>query len=272
MLEKNPDFTPQEIKAILITTSDVITDQYKQEFEFDAGGAGRIDLKKAFRSDVIFEPPKLLYNLSREDAINQQTVLIDSDESINVQKVEFSNLDNLEFNYEIDDSTLNISVKLVDNIEGTFESRAYVTSNDVVYQIPIIVRVTDAAITILEDENELSFQIKRPLDWEYAKITIINSDTFEEQSVSIKPTKFEGVKVYDAGKYWIEANIKNSEGTFDVYSTYNVKTNSEEQRPIVTSSELPERAFIILGIIFGIVIIAGLRYRRKTSEFEVKSL
>ena len=213
-----------------------------------------------------------MYNLSGEDIINQQTVLIDSDESINVQKVKFSNLDNLEFDYEIDDSILNISVKLVDNIEGTFESRAYGTSNDVVYQIPIIVRVTDAAITILEDEKELSFQIKRPLDWEYAKITIINSDTFEEQSVSIKPTKFEGMKVYDAGKYWVEANIKNSEGTFDVYSTYNVKTNSEEQRPIVTSSELPERAFIILGIIFGIVIIAGLRYRRKTSEFEVQRL
>jgi len=272
LLEKNPDFTPQEIKSILITTSDVITDQYKQEFEFDAGGAGRIDLKKAFRSEVIFEPPKLLYNLSGEDAINQQTVLIDSDESINVQKVEFSNPDNLEFNYEIDDSTLNISVKLVDNIEGTFEARAYVTSNDVVYQIPILVRVTDAAITILEDENELSFQIKRPLDWEYAKITITNSNTLEEQSISIKPTKFEGVKVYNAGKYWVEANIKNSEGTFDVYSTYNVKTDSEESRPIVTSSELPERVFIILGIIFGIVIIVGLKYRRKTSEFEVQRL
>ena len=272
LLEKNPDFTPQEIKSILITTSDVITDQYKQEFEFDAGGAGRIDLKKAFRSEVIFEPPKLLYNLSGEDAINQQTVLIDSDESINVQKVEFSNPDNLEFNYEIDDSTLNISVKLVDNIEGTFEARAYVTSNDVVYQIPILVRVTDAAITILEDENELSFQIKRPMDWEYAKITITNSNTLEEQSVSIKPTKFEGVKVYNAGKYWVEANIKNSEGTFDVYSTYNVKTDSEESRPIVTSSELPERVFIILGIIFGIVIIVGLKYRRKTSEFEVQRL
>jgi len=272
LLEKNPDFTPQEIKSILITTSDVITDQYKQEFEFDAGGAGRIDLKKAFRSDVIFEPPKLLYNLSGEDVINQQAVLIDSDESINVQKVEFSDLDNLEFDYEIDDSTLNISVKLVDNIEGTFEARAYVTSNDVVYQIPILVRVTDAAITILEDENELSFQIKRPMDWEYAKITITNSNTLEEQSVSIKPTKFEGVKVYNAGKYWVEANIKNSEGTFDVYSTYNVKTDSEESRPIVTSSELPERVFIILGIIFGIVIIVGLKYRRKTSEFEVQRL
>ena len=28
---------------------------------------------------------------------------------------------NSEFNYEINDSTLNISVKLVDNIEGVFE-------------------------------------------------------------------------------------------------------------------------------------------------------
>ena len=48
LLEKNPDFTPHEIKSILVTTSDIITDEYKKEFEFDAGGAGRIDLKTFF--------------------------------------------------------------------------------------------------------------------------------------------------------------------------------------------------------------------------------
>ena len=78
--------------------------------------------------------------------------------------------------------------------------------------------------------------------------------------------------MYNAGKYWIEANIKNNEETFDVYDVYNVKTDSSEQRPIVTTRELPERALIILGVIFSIVTVVGLRLRKKTTEVEVQHL
>ena len=132
--------------------------------------------------------------------------------------------------------------------------------------------MTDASIVILDNENELSFQVKRPLNWEYAKITVTNSNTFEEQTISITPNKFQSLKVYDAGKYWIEANIKNNEETFDVYDVYNIKKDSEEQRPIVTSEEFPERAFIILGIIFSIVAIVGLKFRKRSSDVEVQRL
>ena len=70
LLEKNPEFTPHEIKSILVTTSDVITDQYKDEFGFNEGGAGRIDLKKAFSSELIFEPSKLMFNLSEQKSVS----------------------------------------------------------------------------------------------------------------------------------------------------------------------------------------------------------
>ena len=53
---------------------------------------------------------------------------------------------------------------------------------------------------------------------------------------------------------------------FDVYEFYNIKKDLSEQRPIVDDSELPQRALIILGIIFSIVIIVGLRFRKKTTE------
>ena len=264
LLEKNPELTPHDIKSILITTSDVITDQYKKEFEFDAGGAGRIDLKKAFNSELIFDPPKLIFNLSGQEILERQVIKIDAfGNSINIQKVEFSGEDNVEFDYEIKESSLYITSKLIENESGVFESRAFITYNDITYQVPIIVRVTEATIVILEKENELSFQVKRPIDWEYAKITVTNSETFEEQTLSITPTKFESLKLYEAGKYWIETNIKNNEETFDVYDVYDIKTDAKEKKPIVSSTELPERALIILIIIFSIVIIVGFKFRRK---------
>ena len=264
LLEKNPELTPHEIKSILITTSDVITDQYKKEFEFDAGGAGRIDLKKAFNSELIFDPPKLIFNLSGQEISERQVIKMNAfGDSINVQKVEFSGEDNVEFDYEIKESSLYITSKLIENESGVFESRAFITYNDITYQVPIIVRVTEATIVILEKENELSFQVKRPIDWEYAKITVTNSETFEEQTLSITPTKFESLKLYEAGRYWIETNIKNNEETFDVYDVYDIKTDAKEKKPIVSSTELPERALIILIIIFSIVIVVGFKFRRK---------
>ena len=264
LLEKNPELTPHDIKSILITTSDVITDQYKKEFEFDAGGAGRIDLKKAFNSELIFDPPKLIFNLSGQEILERQVIKMNAfGNSINIQKVEFSGEDNVEFDYEIKESSLYITSKLIENESGVFESRAFITYNDITYQVPIIVRVTEATIVILEKENELSFQVKRPIDWEYAKITVTNSETFEEQTLSITPTKFESLKLYEAGRYWIETSIKNNEETFDVYDVYDIKTDAKEKKPIVSSTELPERALIILIIIFSIVIIVGFKFRRK---------
>ena len=263
LLEKNPDLRPHEIKSILITTSNVITDQYGKEFEFDVGGAGRIDLEKAFNSKLVFNPPMLIFNLSEHKTSEEHEIEINSmDGIINIQKVEFSGADNIEFNYEIKDSRLYITSKLIENESGNFETRALITNNDVMYQIPISVRVSEASIVILETENELSFQVKLPLDWEYAKITITNSETFEEHTVSITPSKFESLKLYDAGTYWIEANVKNDENTFDVYEVYDIKEDLSEQKPILSSTGLPERALMILGIIFSIVIVVGLKFRK----------
>jgi len=263
LLEKNPEFTPHEIKSILVTTSDIITDEYKKEFEFDAGGAGRIDLKKAFNSELIFEPPKLIFNLSEHKTSEKNEIKINSlNGDINIQKVEFSDIENVEFDYEVRDSTLFITSKLIEKESGNFETRVFITNNDIMYQIPIIVRVSEASIVILESENELTFQVKRPLDWEYAKITVTNSETFEERSISITPKTIESLKLYDPGTYWIEANVKSSEDTFDVYEFYEIKKDLSEQKPIVENSELPERALIILGIIFSIVVLVGLKFRK----------
>ena len=69
--------------------------------------------------------------------------------------------------------------------------------------------------------------------------------------------------MYDAGRYWIEANVRNSSGTLDVFEFYDIKEDLSEQKPIVENSVLPERALIILGIIFTIVIIVGLKFRKR---------
>ena len=71
------------------------------------------------------------------------------------------------------------------------------------------------------------------------------------------------MKLYDAGRYWIEVNVKNNVKTFDVFEFYEIKEDLSEEKPILENSQLPERGLIILGIIFSVVIIAGLIFRRR---------
>ena len=53
LLNKNPEFSPEQIKSILVTTSDVITDEYDQKFNFNIGGAGRLNVTSAFKSEIV---------------------------------------------------------------------------------------------------------------------------------------------------------------------------------------------------------------------------
>ena len=71
LLNKNPEFSPEQIKSILVTTSDVIADEYGQKFDFNTGGAGRLNVTNAFKSEVIFSPPNLTFDLSSQK--NSQT-------------------------------------------------------------------------------------------------------------------------------------------------------------------------------------------------------
>ena len=75
--------------------------------------------------------------------------------------------------------TLIINAKLTEQSLGAFESRVVITHNEIDYHIPIIVRVSEGAITINEDGGKLGIDVSSPSSWSYAKISIINQETGE---------------------------------------------------------------------------------------------
>ena len=66
LLEKNPEFTPQEIKSKLITTSNLVTDPFGNEFPMNIGGAGRVNVTDAFNSELLILPSNLRFDLSTD--------------------------------------------------------------------------------------------------------------------------------------------------------------------------------------------------------------
>jgi len=146
---------------------------------------------------------------------------------------------------------------------GEFESRIIVNHNVIDYHIPIIVRVSEGAITINEDGGKLSIDVSSPSSWSYAKISIINQETGKTFTDSIVPGKNSELTVYQPGEYWIEAKIKDDDKTLSTYATIQVEKIEHDEKNLVNMLNLPEKPILIISAIMIVTAIVGLLVRRR---------
>ena len=141
-----------------------------------------------------------------------------------------------------------------------FENRIVITHNKIDYDIPIIVRVSEVAITINEDGGKLSIDVSSPSSWSYAKISIINKETGKTFTDSIVPGKNSELTVYQPGEYWIEAEIDR---TLSAYATIQVEKIEHSEKNLVNMLNLPEKPILIIFAIMIVTVIVGLLVRRR---------
>jgi len=198
ILQKNPELTPQELKSILMTTSEIVYDQFNDRFPIDVSGNGRISASNAINAELIIIPPNLIFDLSSANQIQTKDLEISGidDQSISIS-IRFEENYAADFDYSLDDKNMAINAKLTEQSLGDFESRVVITHNEIDYHIPIIVRVSEGAITINEDGGKLGIDISSPSSWSYAKISIINQETGKTFTDSIVPGKNSELTVYE---------------------------------------------------------------------------
>ena len=268
VLQKNPQLTPEELKSILMTTSDMVSNEYDERFPAEVAGSGRINAAKAIDSELIIIPPNLIFNLSGYNQIQTKDLEITGIDDQPVL-VRFENNHVVDFDYNLKRENLTITAKLsqqgIKNNWGEFESRMIISYNDVEYNIPIIVRVNEATILVNEDDGILSFDVSGHPSWSYAKITVTNKETQDTFTESITPTKKSELTVYQPGEYWIEANIKEIDGlsskTLDVYETIKIEKAGENQI-FVNALNLPEKPILIITAVMIITVVAGIFIRK----------
>ncbi len=200
ILQKNPQLTPEELKSILMTTSDKVSDQYNKKFPIEVAGTGRINASKAINAEIIITPPNLIFNLSADNQIQTKYLKI---KGINydTMSVRFEDKQVADFDYNLDNQNLVINAKLIQQSLGEFENRMVITHNKIDYDIPIIVRVSKATIMVNDDNGKLSFDVSSPTSWSYAKISITNKETGKKFTESIAPNKNSELTVYEPGEY-----------------------------------------------------------------------
>jgi len=262
ILQKNPELTPQEVKSILMTTSEIVYDQFNDRFPIEVSGNGRIDVSKAINAELIIMPPNLIFDLSPANQIQTKHLKINGIDGESMS-IRFEESGIADFDYNLEDENLVINAKLTEQSLGDFESRIIISHNEIDYHIPIIVRVSEGSITINEDGGKLRIDVSSPSTWSYAKISIINQETGKMFTDSIIPNKNSELTVYQPGEYWIEAKIKDDDKTLSAYASIQVKKIERSEKNLANTLNLPEKPILIIAAIMIVTAIVGLSIRRR---------
>ena len=262
ILQKNPELTPQEVKSILMTTTDIVYDQFNDRFPIDVSGNGRVNASNALNAELIIMPPNLIFDLSPANQIQTKHLKINEIDGESMS-IRFEESHIVDFDYDLDDENIVISAKLTEQSLGEFESRVVINYDEIDYHIPIIVRVSEGAITVNVDGGKLGIDVSSPSSWSYAKISIINQETGKTFTDSIVPGKNSELTVYEPGEYWIEAKIKDDDKTLSTYATIQVEKIEHDEKKFANTLNLPEKPILIIAAIMIVTAIVGLSIRRR---------
>jgi minor extracellular serine protease Vpr len=263
LLQKNPDLNPEEIKSVLLTTTDFVFDAYDNKFSHEAAGSGRLNITRAFEANLIIIPQYLTFNLSTEKpAENSNLKLSTIEGNLNEVKVGFVGPEVVNFDFQQNGNTLQTTILVPEDVFGEFQGVIIIEDKKTEYHVPVIIHKTEGSVSVVEENGKLDFIISNPGDWTYAKISVINKDSGKTYTTSVTPKKDSSISVTENGEYWIIANVNVDKKTIDVYDTVNVKTPSSNNNfNFLYFLDIPERPVIIVLVVVIIVSLVGLKLR-----------
>lgn len=254
LLEKYPTMTNDEIKSLLMTTSERVSDAYGSEFSLSDTGSGRLNLGKAFDAKLIITPPNFVVNLSSDNKMAEKELKL---------KLLNGTLDNLDVTFEgpefiqvedsLQENNLTVKIKISGENYGTFQEKIFINHDKIKYIVPIQIHYTKASIGVIQNDNSLFFTINDP-DWNFAKISVTKSNTEVTDVITATPNKDAKMRINQNGEYWIEAKIKSNDQTLDAYSTI-IANSIDETRDDFEIIDIPQRQ---VAIVVGIIAIIGI--------------
>jgi minor extracellular serine protease Vpr len=264
LLNKKIDLQPFEIKSLLVTTTDPVSDAYGKRFNVDIAGSGRLNVTKAFDANLIIEPTFLIFNLSPDKNSQSKFLKIKSINQNNDEtKISFAGNDIVDFSYELHNSNLKIMASIKDEFFGAVQDIVFIEQADAIYNIPIIAHLTKATINVDELLGEMKFSVSSIEKWSYAKISVINHDNSIIDTTSVTPDKDAKITVYDPGEYWIESKVRVDGETLDAYEIVEV-TSTQDKKGFdpFGDLEVPEKPLLIIFTVVVIIALVGLKIRR----------
>ena len=111
----------------------------------------------------------------------------------------------------------------------------------------------------IKELPNLFFEIIKPSEWTYAKITAINKNTLEKNSITFSPKENKPLSIFQSGEYWIESKITTDKKIFDVFDSIIVNSSLENKKSLLDDLENIERPILILSVVIVTIAIFGIR-------------
>ena len=262
LLQKNPELQNHEIKSLLLTTVQPVSDAYGQKFSLHESGAGRLDIANAYNAKLIISPPSFVINLSVDHpTAKKQLELKLMDGKLEGIDVRFEGPKFIEVTHEMKEGNLEIKLSIVGKKYGDYEGKIFINHEKIQYTIPVIIHHTKGSISINQENERLFFEINHPEKWSFAKISITNSKSGNTDTVTSTPYKKASLEIYENGEYWIDAKIKVGGNTSDAFNTIKINSLSEKIERLELG-DIPEKQIILIISIIVIIGIIGLTIRK----------
>lgn len=255
LLEKDPSLHFDEIKALLMTTTAPVSDAYGKKFSLSDSGSGRLDIGKAFQAKLIITPPNFVINLSSDYPSTEKQLKLNLLEgTLEKIQVEFEGSEFIKFSYILNENNLIVKIKMLEQNYGDYEGIINIKHSEVNYVIPILIHYTEGSISVNQKDGKINFVIDHPKQWNFAKISVINSESGKTNTITTTPEKNASIKVNENLEYWIAAKIQIDGESFDAYNT--IKVNSVNQNN--NELELPNIPEKQIEIVLGIILVIGI--------------
>jgi len=255
LLQKNPELHHHEIKSLLLTTVEPVSDAYGQEFSVHASGAGRLDIGNAYAAKLIITPPNFVVNVSSDDLIAEKQFRIKLIEgAFDDFDVKFVGPEFVKFTYFLEGDNLQIKMNITEENFGDYEGKIIINHDSTRYVIPFLLHYTPGSISINQQDQKLFFDIYHPEEWSFAKISVTNSKDGKTDTTTVTPNRIASIEIYENAEYWIEAKIKVNGNISSAFNTIKISSLPENSYRLEII-DIPEKQ---VGIIAGIVIIIGI--------------
>ena len=268
LLQKYPELHHHEIKSLLLTTVEPVSDAYGQEFSVHEAGAGRLDIGNAYGAKLIILPPNFVINVSSDDLIAEKQFEIKLiDGILDNFDVKFVGPEFVKFEYFLESNTLQTKMNMTEENFGDHEGKIIINHDGTRYVIPFLLHYTPGSVSVNQQNQKLFFDIYHPEEWSFAKISVINSKDGKTDTTTAVPNGNASIEIYENAEYWIDAKIRVEGNTTNAFNTIVIDSlpeNSHRSEII----DIPEKQ---IGIIAGIVIIIGIigLIKRKQSKQQV---
>lgn len=269
LIQKNPGIHHHEIKSLLLTTVEPVSDAYGHEFSQAEAGAGRLNIARAFNASLIIQPPHFVANMSSDNPIGEQILDLRSlNGSLENIEVNFEGPEFIQFSKVIEENKIKIRMKLTGEEYGDHEGKVRVKQDDDRYVIPFLLHFTEGSISTSQENGKLNFEIYHPESWNFAKIKVTNSRNGTTETISATPIKPAMLNVYENGEYWVEASIRVGEESFDAFDVVKVNSVLPGASKPFEFFGLPKEQIGIIAVITIIVGLVGLKISRTKKAIE----